>query len=197
MTNIYKPIIDVIMKENIPYALLDAENNIVRILISNTKKNEFSSMAHKNGWKKIKDKSKDIYLYGMDHFMYYAYNDVKIEVCCQLACRSTLNKGWVPLDRMINIGALDRVVCSKEDKVSVLSAEDFLCYILGKCVYTDEKFSNYDIDRIEKCLNNAEDKLLRTKLQGVFFNFTDELIEMLNEKKYDDLIDALWCYANY
>lgn len=179
----------------IPYALLDEENSLVRILISEDKIEFLKKTAAKSGWKQIKDKSKDLYLYGMKRFLYFMVNGETLVVCCQLACRSTLNNGWVPLDKQINGLALVNV--TQKGRLYYLSAEDELCYLAAKCVYTEKEFDKNDIRRIEACMSMVDRERLMPKLEGVFFRFTEHLLQLLERKEYDDIIPSLWKYAAY
>lgn len=190
-----KKIIARLVEKDIPYVLLDEEKEVVRILISANEKEAFIKQAKQWGFKREKDTSKDLYLYGMDHFLYYQAEGENLVVCFQLACRSTLNGEWVPLDRKINNFALNRAVKQKDSMV--LGEEDALCYLLAKCVYTKGQFQPYDIERIEDNLKKAEEEALKDKLEGVFFRFTSEMISMLRAKDYENIIEALWCYAEY
>lgn len=193
-----KKIVLAALKEaEISYAVLDDEDHLLRILIHNSNKKQWMEAAKNKGFKHAKDKSGDIYLYGMDHFLYYDVGGERLIVCCQLACRSTLNGGWVPLDRKINNDALCRVVYSDAVKAYSLGAEDFLCYLLAKCVYTESGFSDYDKKRVEQCMGEIKKQVLLNKLEGVFFYFTEILLRMLRAKDYDHVIEALYRYADY
>lgn len=188
-------IAEVISRAGIAYAILDKEGSLVRILISEDSRNLFKTSASKAGWKTIKDKSGDLYLYGMKHFMYYSVNGITLIVCCQLACRSTLNGGWVPLDRKINEHTFENL--RSEESIYFLGAEDELCYLTAKCIYTAKNFCTSDVKRIEACMSVINRAALMPKLEGVFFRFTDSLLELLDQRKYDDIIPSLWRFAAY
>lgn len=188
-------ITETLKKAGIAYALLDEKDKNVRILISEKDRRSIITLAGNVGWKRIKDKSGDLYLYGMQRFLYYSAGAVTLTVCCQLACRSTLNDGWVPLDRKINEEALAR--CRKENDVMRLGKEEELCYLLAKCVYTDKCFEKEDIERIESCFSGTEKTNVLPKLEGIFFRFSERMLEMLEKKEYEDIIGALWRFAEY
>lgn len=197
MEKMLENIYNALKAEERKVALLDIEENLLRILIDAEQKDKYVQVLKKLGWRQQKDTSKDLYLYGMDHFLYFVMEDVKLVVCCQLACRSTLNGEWVPLDRKINNFALERVVMEQDTVMPVPVAEDFLCYLLAKCVYTKESFCKEDIARIENCMKQVKELQLSDKLEGVFFYFTDTILEMVNKGQYDDIVEALWCYSEY
>ncbi len=186
-----------LMEEGLKVALLDIEENLLRILVDAEQKEQYVQLIRKLGWQQQKDTSKDLYLYGMDHFLYFTMENVKLVVCCQLACRSTLNGEWVPLDRKINNYALERVVTENAAVMPVPAAEDYLCYLLAKCVYTEEAFCKEDIARIENCMKQVKEPQLSDKLEGVFFYFTKNILEMINKNQYDEIVEALWCYSDY
>lgn len=187
-----------ISEADISYALLDEENRGVRILLEESDKQKFLKLAKTNGWKKLRDKSGDLYLYGIERFWYYQMEEIRLTVCFRLACRSTLNSGWVPLDRKINSGALNRTVSDgSNSKIRRLEPTDELCYLLAKCVYTDHIFQQCDRERIQKCLIQVKEPEVSDKLAGIFFHFTPVLLDMLQKKEYEDIERALWQYADY
>lgn len=186
---------DVISQSGIAYAILDKEESCLRILIAEDCQNLFKTSASKAGWKAVKDKSGDLYLYGTKRFMYYSVYGITLIVCCQLACRSTLNDGWVPLDRKINGHALEDL--RLEERIYFLGAENELCYLTAKCIYTEKNFCASDIKRIEACMSVIDRELLLPKLEGIFFRFTDGLLQLLEQRKYIDIIPALWRFAAY
>lgn len=179
----------------IPYALVDEGNSEVRILISEDNIESMIKTAAKMRWRRIKDRTGDLYLYGMKRFLYFAVDGKTLVVCCQLACRSTLNNGWVPLDKQINGQALSNLVC--KENLYYLSTEDELCYLTAKCVYTEKVFCQRDIERIEACMSRVDRGILIPKLERVFFKFTGCMLRLLERKEYDDIIASLLQYAAY
>ncbi|MCC8164132.1 MAG: hypothetical protein LIO86_13455 [Lachnospiraceae bacterium] len=180
------------------WVLLDEEENSLRILLDASAKKDFLTLAKKQGWKKQKDRSGDIYLYGMDHYWYFLAGDCRLTVCFQLACCSTLNNGWVPLDKKINVGALDRSLDDVNRNLARhLAPADELCYLLAKCIYTDHQFSITDRERLEHDLLGANEPELSFKLSAVFFHFTPRLLELLRNRQYESIEQELWEFAEY
>lgn len=177
------------------YVVLDEEDDLIRILLQSEEKEKIISFLKKNGWKCEKKKSGDKYLYGMERFLEFRLNSQLLIVCFQVACRSTLNGEWIPLDRKINVTALSNRIFI--DSIPHLSVEDELCYLLAKDVYTEKNFSNIDQHRIEKCFGNVDIDVLMPKLEGVFFRFSDQMIKMLREKKYSFIIKSFHEFAEY
>jgi hypothetical protein len=187
---------DAFAKDNIPFALLDEETADVRIFVAQENKACVHNSLKAAGWKEQKDTSKDVYLYGMNRFLYYTKDAVRLTVCFQLACRSTLNGQWVPLDRKINSFALKNARTGATCLVE-LQAEDMLCYLLAKCVYTEGSFAETDKRRIKDCLRSADRAVLMQKLEGVFFKFSDSILKMIEQDEFDSIKERLWAFSDY
>ena len=138
----------------------------------------------------------DKYLYGTDPFMKFEKAGQSVVLVCQIACRSTLHGEWVPLDRKINLDALQRI---RRDQAGIplLSYEDELCYLLAKGVYTEKAFSEDCRKRIGLCMKHVQRDVLLPKLEGVFFCFTEKMLVLLEQERYEDIIPALWRFAEY
>lgn len=102
----------------------------------------------------------------------------------------------MPLDRKINIDILKRVRNGNAG-FPVPGYEDELCYLLAKCVYTQKSFSAGDIERIGECLAHADKEVLMPKLEGVFFRFSERVLEMAKKGEYEDIIPSLFKFADY
>lgn len=181
-------------KGSIPYAVTDISDSSLSLLADSGDDDRIAALMKDNGWKKTGDHDK--YLYGMHPVFNYSKDALKAYIFFQLACRSTLNNAWVPLDRCINIGALERRIKDPEYGY-MLSGEDMTCYLLAKAVYTDKRFSDTSISMIEKSMAGSDRDVLVPKLEKVFFRFTDKLLSMLESGQYDSITEALFSYAGY
>ena len=167
-----------------------------RILCEKQEREKLAALLKKEGWRENRAVFRqDKYLYGTEPFLAMEKGNARLVLLCQIACRSTLHGEWVPLDRQINLGALDRL--RREDGLPRLSCEDELCYLLAKCVYTEKAFAEPDVSRIAVCLKKADREILMPKLTGVFFRFTERLLQLAEEKKYEEIIPSLWRFAEY
>ncbi|GEM_PF-6063712 len=185
-----------IQKKSLCFAVLEEREHFSRIFVSLRDKDKVSRIFEDNSWNKLKETPRESYLYGMEHFCYYESHGEKITVVFQLACRSTLNSAWVPLDRKINLTAIERITLDSNG-IPRLCAEDELCYFLAKCVYTDKTFDLQDIKRIESCFAKSDINQLMPKIESVFFRFSQKMLEMVQNKEYDHIINALWAFAEY
>lgn len=190
--------LDILLKSHdLNFAYLDIDSGSIRILVHPRDKENFGLTLKGVGWKLQKDKSNDIYLYGMDHFQYYTKDGYRLTVCFQMACRSTLNGEWVPLDRKINNAVFNGIEENEDPKYSPSpNPDDLLCYLLAKCVYTEKEFNQTDRQRIQQCLKGATGDLI-PKLTGVFFCFTSRMLQMIKDQDYDHIIEELYAFAEY
>ena len=189
-------IIEEFARKRINYCLLDEQTQSLTILAVNVDKNTVKESLRAAGFKKKKDKSGDVYLYGMDRYDYYECDGYQVTVCYQIACRSTLNREWVPLDRIVNLTAMQTRVLG-DDNIYRLNPVDNICYRLAECVYTNKIFDDFSREDITNSLNIANRQLLRQKLALVFFGFTDIMIKKIEENAYESIIDDFWRYSDY
>ena len=174
------------------YCIIDSADENLELLISESCK---IGKLKAKGWKEKKDKS--LYLYGLKHRLIYINDALTISCNYKLACKSILNGAWVPLDRSINDGALDRVTFDSEKGYIVLSPEDEICYLLASCIYTLTQFSPDHKRMISDCMNRGDKGEIKRKLSKVFFSFTDKLLQMIEDKEYDEIIPALYAFGDY
>ncbi|MBR3228524.1 MAG: hypothetical protein IKF68_08295 [Erysipelotrichaceae bacterium] len=131
------------------------------------------------------------FLYKMDPFELYRYDGRYIEAFYQLPCMSTTEKTWIPLDRSIQ----KKIWTAGESE-----RLDPICYYIYRlcwAVFKDKGFSDATVEVLDENLPLTEDDELRKYLQPVFFNFTDELLMLLKEKHYSEIIERYYTYINY
>lgn len=176
----------------IEYCVIDVENENLDILVSES----FEAVKLKiKGWKEKKDRK--LYLYSLKRRKVFIKDALTVSFNYKLACRSTLNGAWVPLDRRINDGALERAIFDTERGFRVLSPEDEVCYLLASCIYTIKGFSSDHRSRISDSMKRGDAEEIKKKLSKVFFYFTDRLLQMVKDRDYDDIIPALYAFAGY
>lgn len=194
MNNNFQTLFTSFDAHNIKYAILDNNKTELNIIIP--EKTQIGSIMKKNGFNRVNRNTNDLFLYGMIPFQYYTNGEINICVCNQVACRSTLNGEWVPLDRKINLNIFN-FIRKTSDNLSILCSEDEFCYLLAKSVYTNGIFCEEDINRISVLLEEIDEKKLFPKLEGVFFKFTKQIFEMCKEHKFDEIVQAVWSFAEY
>ena len=190
-----KEVLSILEKKELDHAVLELPLPKLTILLDRDDKAAFLSIAKEEGWTEQRAKTKEKYLYGVDPMLEYLARGISLEICFQIACRSALNGAWVPLDRCINQGAIQRA--RRQEGIKLLCPEDRLCYLISKCVYTEKIFSDRDILWIQEELGKADMDLFKKKIKMVFFNFSGRLLSMLEQGDHDHIINELWSFADY
>ena len=137
------------------------------------------------------------FLYSMDPFLFFKKNQLHLDVCFQLACRSLNNGEWFPLDESIQ----DSIWINKK-KVDkpwnyVLSNEDYLIHLLTRSIFDKKEFTTGYIVEIEKIFPNLDSEKLKEKLELIFFKYTSILIKMIEGKDYKKIRSHYINYSNY
>lgn len=189
----YKTLVNFIEKGQYPYCVLDTSDHEINFLIS-----EDADEAVRNamkGWRRMK--RKEIYLYSLKPILHYRKKNYEIHYHFRLACRSTLNGAWVPLDRCINVSALENAVTDVNTGFRVLAADDTVCYLLADCIYTKKCFPFEKRNIILKKLEEAGNDILNEKLSKIFFRFSGKLLDMVRKEAFDEIIPMYYAFAEY
>jgi hypothetical protein len=138
------------------------------------------------------------FLYSMDEFLFFNKQQVYLDVCFQLCCRS-LNAGeWFPLDELIQESTFrNKRLVQKDIRTYMLSYEDELIHLITRCIFDKKIFNNSYIRRIEYLLEKVDVELFLTKLEKVFFKFSRQLFQFLKAKKYYAIRHNYITFINY
>ena len=123
--------------------------------------------------------------------------DLSLDIYYQLMCSSLQPKIWVPLDRSINEDAMNNRVFNYNLKCWELDDETRLIYLIARSVFDKTRFTDAYVKEIEKkayCYNN--DSFIN-KMNKVFFNFTDNLLDLLKNKQYSEIIERYITFTGY
>ena len=139
-----------------------------------------------------------IFLYSMDPFIMYVKNNVAIDICFQLNCRS-LNAGeWFPLDEQIQKSVFNNKRTEKgKPWLSRLSYEDELIHLITRSIFDKKKFTLTYINQIEYLYKRINTEDFYEKLELVFFKFHKTLINSLENKNYKNIRDSYLQFKNY
>ena len=137
------------------------------------------------------------FLYSMEPFLFFEKNQLHLDVCFQMACRS-LNKGeWFPLDEIIQESIWIHKTTVDKPWLYVLSNEDYLIHLITRSIFDKKEFTQGYINEIEKLLPIIEMTKLLEKLEVVFFKFSTILIKMIAQKEYHKIRADYIKYSNY
>lgn len=136
------------------------------------------------------------FLYQMKEFELYRIDEVYMEVYFQLPCMSLTPSTWIPLDRRIQALSWKESVDNEVSK-RVLDRRCYYIYRLCWAVFKDRGFSNFTIAVLSENKMILNDREFVECLRLVFFNFTEELIELLRNDKYSMIIPAYFAFQKY
>lgn len=123
--------------------------------------------------------------------------DLELDIQFQLMCSSLQPNIWIPLDRSINEDAFKLRTFNSTLSCYELDDETRLIYLIARCVFDKNTFNDIYIKEIEKRSGLLSDKSFQIKMKKVFFNYSERIIQLLCEKKYNDIIHDYITFKNY
>lgn len=136
-----------------------------------------------------------VFLYQMNSFQLYKYQDVYFEIYFQLPCMSLTANTWIPLDKKIQ----SRVWSSKRlmNKHCYLDNESYLIFKICWAIFKDGFFSDECANQIKAGLVSVDENTFKDLLSVVFFEFTDDLYTLLIYGRYDEIVKAYFSFTDY
>lgn len=173
----------------------------IDILIHQDNKNEFYKFMKDNSWKKklhpLEAAGNFNFLYAMDKFDFFTKTGINLDICYQLACRSTNADEWMPLDQLIYDSIWSNRKKNSEYPWYEMCREDEIVHLLARCIFDKKKFLEGYINRISELFNLADKNEIIKRLDKVVFKFTPILMELLNNCQYDKIIREYLEYTDY
>ncbi|MBA6156287.1 hypothetical protein H3Z83_07145 [Tenacibaculum sp. S7007] len=164
----------------------------IKQLISILKKKQWSLVKHPWDFG-----NNFIFLYSMDPFLFFKKNQLHLDVCFQLSCRSLNNGEWFPLDEFIQESIwINRVKVDSPWKY-ILNNEDYFIHLVTRSIFDKKKFVQGYVDEIERILPEISEERLIKKLELVFFKYTSSLMKLIKEKEYKKIRTNYIKYSNY
>lgn len=136
-----------------------------------------------------------LFLYQMKPFKLFEVDGVYNEVYFQLPCMSLSPKTWVPLDRMIQRRVWEQE--KEEDGIRMLDEVSRYIYRLCYSVFKKNGISQWDRNFFDSHQKVLEIPAFRECLEMVFFLYTDDLIQMLKDRRYDEIIPGYYGFDKY
>jgi len=142
----------------------------------------------------------DVRLYGVDAFRKYKNsNGLLVDINFQAVVRSLDRGQWIPLDQSIQdeLWMNKRSVLIGEAHVSMPSVEDLFVLTLSRCIFDKKDFTVWHRDLLHQKLGQCDIELLKKKLDLVFFKFAPQLIELVRNSEFDELISNYLSFSYY
>lgn len=137
-------------------------------------------------------------LYGMKKILLFKGRDFVCHIFSRPAIKS-LDCSWVPLNKIVQEQfLLNRV---KNHDYYFLSPADEFFYLICKNVFNNrfKGFDKLDVERIKylKKMNCTKSKDVYQMFESVFFKFTPELIDFVNNNQFDSIFASYVSFKDY
>lgn len=156
--------------------------------------NKFLEIIHpkgrENGW---------LFLYNIPICKMYKHIKYGLEVdVSPVLCTKSVNmNAWLPLDRLINESIWENRIWDAENNWWIMDEYNLVVYLVVRSVFEKNRFEDNYIYEIEKRKDYLYSDECRKKLECVFFKFTDTLLKLINEKKYNDILHSYLNFCDY
>lgn len=190
MSDSLKSFANLLESHNIDYRIVEEGNGYNTIIINLSSRGLFKDFirSQSNDIKQLEHPYGELFdykfLYKMKRFELYKYKNELFEIYYQLPCMSTTTKTWIPLDSAIQ----KRIWAHNNNKY--LDEISYYIYRLCWAIFKDNSFSTSTIKVLEKNTNLIKSEELKEYLKSVFFGYTETLLNLLNNKEYENIIES-------
>ncbi len=175
----------------------------IDILVHKKDEKEFIDFFNTHKYQKIKHPHENnIFLYGVNKFQFIhnKFNNILFDLNFQIAVRSLDSGQWIPLDQIIQESAWENRRFEKvDDKFGywTLSYNDEFITLLARSIFDKREFQQGYINRINELYSKIDIDDVVEKLNMVFFKFTPYLLEMIENKDFDNIINKYLTFKEY
>jgi hypothetical protein len=183
----------------VDYRVLDVQNKMITMMTRHSdvarlgeilKGKRFKQCIHPMGKKRGYR-----YLYRMNEFLLYKYKGIYLEFYFQLPCASLTPRTWMPLDLAIQT----RLWEQNERKNGLLWVDNLNQYLFHLCwaIFSNSGFSPYEKEFLASHKAVLEELEFARLTSLVFFKFTPDLLRLLKEDRFDDILPSYYQFSNY
>lgn len=194
--------VDYVLLRNIGQELPNKleKNKDIDLLVRYEDRKKFKNSLLADGWQKCwhphDNGSNFIFLYSMQPFEMYKKDDVHLDVCYQLNCRST-NGEWMPLDEHLQENLWKERIIDENLSVPKLGNTYQLVHLLTRSVFDKKEFTQPYIIEIEKLIEKVDLKELSDLLEPVFFKYSPRLVERIKTQNYEGIFTDFISFSSY
>ena len=137
-------------------------------------------------------------LYGINFpIMYILPSQLMIDVTDTLCVKCLNINAWIPLDKKINSSIWNDKIWNNNLGCWQMDEKNLICYLIARCIFDKHKFSVNYISEIRQRKYLLDDTEVIEKLQSVFFDFTQKLINLIKKEEFDNILNLYIGYSNY
>lgn len=182
----------------IPYEISDGDD--IDILVHPKDYNKYLELIEKSGHEVLPGESyKYYFIYNMNSDIYSLKDDLYIHAYDKLSCVSFTNMGLskIPLDKEIQIFIWKTKKWDFNNEWWIMEDRLILLYLIIRSIFDKKIFRVRYVIEIEKRIQFIENDKFIELCNLVFFKFTDLLLELIKDKKYDDILKEYRCFISY
>lgn len=196
----FEEVVSLLQKNAIEYRIINKYRDKVTLIINNKHYDKYKSVFAKNKQMKFLQHPQGsffgyIFLYQMRSFELFRYKSVFFEVYFQLPCMSIAPKTWVPLDLCIQESVWKDSLL--KENIYYMSYTPLLIYLLCVGIFEDYGFSKDTKKLLVGLFIKIDNDILKNYVEKVFFAYSDNLMQLLIEEKYDDIIESYYTFSDY
>lgn len=146
----------------------------------------------KSGWS---------FFYGLPEHQFWKLDccpyDIHADISFKLSCLSLTQCAWVPLDSFIQKYMWDNKVWEEKNNWWIMDINSRFAYYFVRCIFDKKTFSDKYIYEIENSKSLIDINIVSSLLEKVFFKFTEKLLELVEEQKYQEIIMEYKRFKDY
>ena len=108
----------------------------------------------------------------MRPFQFYKKDNIYVDVCFQLSCRSFNANEWFPLDIIVQESVWKNKLKDNQIWKYTLSKEDEFIHLITRSIFDKKEFTTPYISRIEEIIQEIDIDDVLEKLDVIFFKFS-------------------------
>lgn len=156
-------------------------------------KNGFVERAHPYGY----DEGYTC-LYGMKQPLFITHkNGICLDISGELCCKTIQGKMWIPLDRAIQKSIWKNKYFDSSLQCWRMDDKNLFVYLVVREVFDKGGFDPKYKTEIEKRIDLIQDNDVISKLNLVFFKFTEKLINLISQKQFDLILPSYISFDEY
>lgn len=177
----------------------------IDILVQEKYKDEFSALMERNEFQKQvppmgREKGWN-FAYQLPEYQFWKKKGIQenlyIDASFKLCCKSLTPKTWIPLDNCINEDIWERRIYDQENKWWIMDSRTIFIYMIVRSIFDKRNFKSDYIFDIEKNIQYLDDEEVVRKLESVFFKYTNCLIQMLKDRRYEEIFSDYIQFVEY
>ena len=137
------------------------------------------------------------FTYGLEKCQFWEKKNFYIDICSRLCVKSLTPRTWVPLDEKINSRIWEKSSWNKDLGCACLDEKTLFVYLFARAVFDKREFSAKYIEEIEKRKELLGEPEVRDLLSCVFYKFTEELVQLVENGMYEKIVSKFLTFRDY